>query len=125
MTCYIKLKNLIKRRDEHGAKSQKRNNKSGKKNVRKIENGKAADNSRLTYISMMNVIAAISVVILHANVGFWLDYRKPFWDTANVIECIFYFAVPVFYNFFIRHPPFNEQYTVTVSEIPARKNKTF
>lgn len=28
-------------------------------------------------------------------------------------------------NFFIRHPPFNEQYTVTVSESPARKNKTF
>ena len=34
---------------------------------------------------------------MHANVSFWLEYRKPFWDTANVIECIFYFAVPVFF----------------------------
>ena len=26
-------------------------------------------------------------------------------------------------NFFIRHPPFNEQYTVTVLESPARIGK--
>lgn len=45
----------------------------------------------------MNVIAAVSVVILHANVSFWLDRSKPYWATANVLESVFYFAVPVFF----------------------------
>jgi surface polysaccharide O-acyltransferase-like enzyme len=54
-------------------------------------------NSKKTYISMINVIAAVSVVILHANVSFWLDVSKPYWDLANVIESVFYFAVPVFF----------------------------
>lgn len=49
------------------------------------------------YISVMNVIAAFSVVVLHANVSFWLDRATPFWSTANVIESVFYFAVPVFF----------------------------
>ena len=54
-------------------------------------------NSNIVYISVMNVIAAVSVVILHANVSFWLDRSKPYWATANVIESVFYFAVPVFF----------------------------
>ena len=54
-------------------------------------------NSSIVYISVMNVIAAVSVVILHANVSFWLDKSKPYWATANVIESVFYFAVPVFF----------------------------
>ena len=47
-------------------------------------------NSSIVYISVMNVIAAVSVVILHANVSFWLDKSKPYWATANVIESVFY-----------------------------------
>lgn len=54
-------------------------------------------NSSFVYISVLNVIAAVSVVILHANVSFWLDKSKPYWATANVIESVFYFAVPVFF----------------------------
>ena len=54
-------------------------------------------NSSIAYISLMNVIAAVSVVILHANVSFWLDRSKPFWAVSNVIESVFYFAVPVFF----------------------------
>ena len=62
-----------------------------------MENKIKNQNSKNIYISVMNVIAAFSVVILHANVSFWLDRSKPFWNTSNVIECIFYFAVPVFF----------------------------
>ena len=54
-------------------------------------------NNNIVYISVMNVIAAISVVILHANVSFWLDKSTPYWTTANVLESVFYFAVPVFF----------------------------
>ena len=62
-----------------------------------MENTINNQRSRTVYISVMNVIAAVSVVILHANVSFWLDRSKPYWDTANVIESVFYFAVPVFF----------------------------
>ena len=54
-------------------------------------------NNQYAYISVMNVIAAVSVVILHSNVSFWLEKSKPYWPTANVIESVFYFAVPVFF----------------------------
>ena len=60
-----------------GKKAKKSKTKGKDTQVRKIENGKVNDN-KLAYISVINVGAAIAVVIMHANVGFWLDYRKPF-----------------------------------------------
>ena len=62
-----------------------------------MENSINNRNNSIVYISVMNVIAAISVVILHANVSFWLDKSKPYWAVSNVIESVFYFAVPVFF----------------------------
>ena len=54
--------------------------------------------NRNSYISFINVIAAVSVVILHANVSFWVDgTSRPYWAVTNVIESVFYFAVPVFF----------------------------
>ena len=49
------------------------------------------------YISVLNVISAIAVVIMHSNVSFWLDKSKPYWGTANIIESVCYFAVPIFF----------------------------
>ena len=62
-----------------------------------MENSLNNQKSKNIYISVLNVIAAISVIILHANVSFWLDRATPFWSTANIIESVFYFAVPVFF----------------------------
>lgn len=59
-----------------------------------------ADNSaknKSAYISMLNVFAAFSVVMMHANVSFWKDLSKPYWNTANIIESVCYYAVPVFF----------------------------
>ena len=50
-----------------------------------------------TYITVLNVISAFSVVALHANGCFWQFSRSSYWFTANIIECVFYFAVPVFF----------------------------
>jgi surface polysaccharide O-acyltransferase-like enzyme len=39
------------------------------------------------------------VIILHTNGKFWkfsYDNYKQYWISANLIECIFYFAVPFF-----------------------------
>lgn len=50
------------------------------------------------YINFASVISAISVVFLHANGCFWnFSATLRYWWTANIIECVFYFAVPVFF----------------------------
>lgn len=55
------------------------------------------DKNRISYLSFMNVIAAVSVVILHADSSFWFYKNNPFWPVANVIDSLFYFAVPLFF----------------------------
>lgn len=54
-------------------------------------------NHHLNYLMILNVISAISVVILHTNGCFWTFSKERYWITANIIESIFYFAVPVFF----------------------------
>lgn len=48
------------------------------------------------YITILHVICAFSVVVLHANNSFWAFERSSSWIIANAIESIFYFAVPIF-----------------------------
>ena len=44
------------------------------------------------------MISAIAVIILHTNGCFWNFSRtERYWKTANIIESVFYFAVPVFF----------------------------
>ena len=51
------------------------------------------------YISLVKIISVYSVVILHTNYAFWnfqpLFYSN-YWISANIIESVFYFAVPMF-----------------------------
>lgn len=54
-------------------------------------------NEKYYYISVLNVLSAIAVVVLHANGSFW-NYRNDYtWAINNLIECVFYFAVPIFF----------------------------
>ena len=53
---------------------------------------------KIDYISFANVIATLAVVFLHVNGCFWdFSATEAYWKTANIIESIFYFAVPVFF----------------------------
>ena len=52
---------------------------------------------RKNYITFLSIISAIAVVILHTNGCFWIFSNKRYWFTANIIECLFYFAVPAFF----------------------------
>lgn len=52
---------------------------------------------RIQYIDLANVISTFAVVILHTNGCFWNFSRERYWLTANVIESLFIFAVPVFF----------------------------
>ena len=45
----------------------------------------------------MSVISAFAVVILHTNGCFWTYSTSRYWFTANIIESVFYFAVPIFF----------------------------
>ena len=52
---------------------------------------------RNNFIVLASVIAMIAVVYLHANGIFWSYSSDPHWMFGNAIECIGYFAVPVFF----------------------------
>lgn len=52
---------------------------------------------KIEYIDFANVIAAIAVVFLHTNGCFWEFNKSRYWITANLIESVFIFAVPVFF----------------------------
>lgn len=55
-------------------------------------------NSRFFNISLAGVVSAIAVVILHTNGVFWqFSAVEQYWFTANIIESVCYFAVPVFF----------------------------
>ena len=49
------------------------------------------------YLSYLSVLSAIAVVYLHANICFWTFAKERYWVSANVIESICFFAVPVFF----------------------------
>ncbi|MBR5247879.1 MAG: acyltransferase family protein [Lachnospiraceae bacterium] len=49
------------------------------------------------YITLLNVLSAFAVVFLHTNNCFWTFSTERYWITANIIESVMYFAVPVFF----------------------------
>jgi len=60
-----------------------------------IVNEKNLKDETLTFIQ---VICSYAVISLHTNGKFWtFSATERYWMTANIIECIFYFAVPIFF----------------------------
>lgn len=55
------------------------------------------ESSNLFYITVLNVISTLAVVGLHTNGCFWEFSKERWWFTANIIESVLYFAVPVFF----------------------------
>lgn len=49
------------------------------------------------YLTVLNVLSCFSVVMIHCNGIFWTAPTENVWISANLIETIFYFAVPVFF----------------------------
>ena len=49
------------------------------------------------YLTVLSVISSLAVVFLHVNSRIWGYDKTMEWVGANVIECLFYFAVPVFF----------------------------
>ena len=52
---------------------------------------------RKLYIQILSVFSCFAVVALHVNGCFWTFSYERYWITANIIESLFYFAVPIFF----------------------------
>lgn len=52
---------------------------------------------RVNYLTLASVIAAFAVVTMHVNEVFWEFSTEKYWVSANAIDSILYFAVPVFF----------------------------
>lgn len=53
--------------------------------------------SRVLYFDVLNIISCIAVVIMHVNSSYWSFSTAKRWIVFLFIDCMFYFAVPVFY----------------------------
>lgn len=56
-----------------------------------------SDSNRIEYIDYLNVFCCLSVIALHCNGCFWKFSYESYWISSVFIECIFYFAVPIFF----------------------------
>lgn len=52
---------------------------------------------RVHYLSLASVVSSFAVVMLHTNGCFWNFSKERYWVTANIIESIMCFAVPIFF----------------------------
>ena len=50
-----------------------------------------------SYISVLNCLACFLVVLLHVNGDFWNYSKNMRWILSNLVECIGYCAVPIFF----------------------------
>lgn len=83
------------------------------------------NSSRFFYISLLNVMACISVVFLHCNRVFWEHPQGRLWITANIIEVFFYWAVPIFFmNIGVTSLNYRQKYS-TKEFLLRRFKKTF
>lgn len=53
-------------------------------------------NNRVLYFDILNIIAIISVIALHCNGIVHGSPNSRAWATSLIVECLFYFAVPLF-----------------------------
>lgn len=49
------------------------------------------------YINVLNVIACIAVVFIHADEAFWTFSYESYWIFANIVHCVLLFCVPIFF----------------------------
>lgn len=54
-------------------------------------------NTKIPYLSTLNVLSCWCVVMLHCNGIFWNRPEGILWVTSNFIETACYFAVPIFF----------------------------
>ncbi|MBD8975128.1 acyltransferase [Veillonella magna] len=66
-------------------------------NITSKDNNITTTHSYLNYLTLLSIISSFAVVSLHTNGIFWQFSTERYWFTANIIESIYYFAVPIFF----------------------------
>lgn len=64
--------------------------------TKKIDGNKQSE-GKILYYSVLNVLACLGVCILHCNGVFWTFPKGRLWIDSNILETVFYFAVPIFF----------------------------
>lgn len=54
------------------------------------------NSKRLFYLDILHIVAIFGTITLHQNGEFWRYSPKPYWKSCLLLECLFYYAVPVF-----------------------------
>lgn len=62
-----------------------------------LSSNTSSRNSYQPVFDVMNVSACVSVIILHVNGAVWTFSYERYWITSLILECAFYWAVPVFF----------------------------
>lgn len=57
----------------------------------------AKDEKNIKWLNSINVLACFAVIVLHCNSIFWSHPIDDIWKSANIIEVMFYWAVPFFF----------------------------
>ena len=60
------------------------------------ELSKTNKGSRVIYFDILNIIAIVAVIALHCNGIVHGNPNIKAWNTSLIVECICYFAVPLF-----------------------------
>jgi len=71
--------------------------------VEECKKGISIKNNRIAYFDILNILAILAVVAMHCNGIVHGDPRVRAWDTSLIVDCIFYWAVPVFLCFREHH----------------------
>ncbi|MDO5462768.1 MAG: acyltransferase family protein, partial [bacterium] len=53
--------------------------------------------NKTSYLSFLAMLSSLAVIYLHYNGVFWQRPTGGIWVSANIIEAVFYFAVPIFF----------------------------
>ena len=61
-----------------------------------IQNNNSIKKERIVYFDILNILAIIAVVALHCNGIVHNNPNRSAWDSSLIVECLFYWAVPVF-----------------------------
>ena len=54
-------------------------------------------NKRIIYLDILNIIAILAVIAMHCNGLIYGNPNAKAWNTSLIVECICYFAVPLFF----------------------------
>lgn len=72
------------------------------KNVEILETEKRElyiKSNRIVYFDILNILAILAVVAMHCNGIVHGNPRIRAWNSSLIVDCIFYWAVPVFLCF--------------------------